>query len=259
MTCGGRFQGPAGIATAAPTSTRSLSVTRRYYAPELPDSGGYVQLSDDEARHAARVMRAQVGDPITLFDGQGRECEATIESIDKRNCLVQAGVPAVVDREPRCRSHFGVAFPKPERAKEMVERLTELGVHRLTPLVCDRTQRPPTDSLLAKLRRIVVESSKQCERNVLMEITEPVPLGEFLQQASGDLRLIAHPEGSQLHAAIPHSAEPSTACVLIGPEGGFTDPEVTEAVRSGYVTVGLGTRIYRVETAASVIAAWLAS
>ncbi|QDV43064.1 Ribosomal RNA small subunit methyltransferase E [Stieleria neptunia] len=243
-------------------------MTRRYYAPDLAPGGGLVPLSDAEASHAARVMRAKVGDVITLFDGCGHESESSIVSIDKRNCVVQAAAAVAIDREPKCRTHLGIALPKPERCKEMIERLTELGVHRVTPLVCQRTQRPPTDSLLTKLRRIVIESSKQCERNVLMTIDAPTSMEAFLAEPRDGVRWIAHPDGKPIQSLAAQSLAAqslaaeidaaTSATVLIGPEGGFSDEEVQTAVDSGYRQIGLAARIYRVETAACVVAAHLA-
>ncbi|PAY21203.1 16S rRNA methyltransferase [Rhodopirellula sp. SM50] len=233
-------------------------MTRRYYAPDLAPGGGLVPLSDDEAGHAARVMRAKVGDVITLFDGCGHESEASIVSIDKRKCVVEAAAAVAIDREPKCRTQLGIALPKPERCKEMIERLTELGVHRVTPLVCQRTQRPPTDSLLTKLRRIVIESSKQCERNVLMTIDAPIPMEAFLAESRDGTGWIAHPDGRPIHTATSGIDTAAGIRALIGPEGGFTDEEVQAAVDSGYEPIGLGARIYRVETAACVVAAHLA-
>ncbi|MCS7470402.1 16S rRNA (uracil(1498)-N(3))-methyltransferase [Stieleria sp. ICT_E10.1] len=233
-------------------------MTRRYYAPDLAPSGGLVRLSDEEASHAARVMRAKVGDVITLFDGCGHESESSIVSIDKRKCVVEAAAAVAIDREPKCRTHLGIALPKPERCKEMIERLTELGVHRVTPLVCQRTQRPPTDSLLTKLRRIVIESSKQCERNVLMTIDAPTPMEAFLAEPRVGAHWIAHPDGKPIHTATSGIDAAASVHALIGPEGGFSDEEVQTAVDSGYEQIGLGARIYRVETAACVVAAHLA-
>ncbi|QEG00014.1 Ribosomal RNA small subunit methyltransferase E [Stieleria maiorica] len=233
-------------------------MTRRYYAPDLPTAGGTVSLSDEEASHAARVMRAKAGDTITLFDGRGHESQASITAIDKRNCVVEAGSAVAVDREPSCRMHFGIALPKPERTKELIERLTELGVHRVTPLVCNRTQRPPTESLLAKLRRIVIESSKQCERNVLMSIDAPMPIDVFLAEPHEGACWIAHPDGRPIRTVAAECQDATAATVLVGPEGGFSDQEVRSAIESGFEQVGLGARIYRVETAACVLAAHLA-
>ncbi|MCO8121973.1 16S rRNA (uracil(1498)-N(3))-methyltransferase [Stieleria sp. TO1_6] len=229
-------------------------MTRRYYVPELPAAGGPVDLSDEEARHAARVMRAESGDEITLFDGRGNESLAVIQAIDKRHCCVSAAAPQLVDREPSREIHLGIALPKPERAKELIERLSELGVKRVTPLVCQRTQRRPTNSLLEKLRRIVIESCKQSERNVLMEISTPVPLEKLCERPFSGVRWLAHPGGGSPVEAASTLGETETVTALIGPEGGFAEEETDLAIGSGYQAIGLGKRIYRIETAATAIA-----
>lgn len=232
-------------------------MTRRYFVPELTMSGGVVRLDEDEARHAARVMRVQVGESITLFDGRGHECEAIVSSIDKRHCIVESAVPVAVDREPTRKVQLAIALPKPDRAKELIERLTEQGVQRVTPIVCQRTQRPPSESLLTKLRRCVIESSKQCGRNVLMMIDDPVAFGEAVDLSGGEWRWLAHPDGESPKADGGLAADSGSASVLIGPEGGFTEEEVACAVDAGFRKVGLGKRIYRIETAAVVAVSWL--
>lgn len=236
-------------------------MTRRYYAPELPLEGGFVPLPGAEAQHASRVMRAAVGDSLVLFDGLGHEAAAVVASIDKRNCTVSAESAAAVDRELSWGLHMGIAMPKPDRAKEMVERLTELGVTRLTPVVCERTQRPPSASLIGKLQRAVIEASKQCGRNVLMRIDAPIALDAFVDTDMAGRRMIAHPGGAELSCESATRADKSSTdaasqdtLVLIGPEGGFTDEEVDSAKSSGFHAVGLGKRIYRIETAACAIA-----
>lgn len=226
-------------------------MTRRYYVPDLPDAGGAVALPDTEAQHASRVMRASVGDSLVLFDGRGHESIAVIEQIDKRSCTVSSKPLRHVDRELSTVLHMAIAMPKPDRAKEMVERLTELGVTRVTPIVCERTQRSPSVSLIEKLRRGVIESSKQCGRNVLMRIDAPIALEAFLDSDVADRRLVAHPDGG-LH--LSDSGSQVDTVVLIGPEGGFTDEEIELARASDYQPVGLGARIYRIETAACAVA-----
>ena len=234
-------------------------MTRRYFVPDLPVGGGQVSLSDEEASHAARVMRAKVGDRVELFDGKGTQADATIDAIDRRSCSLQVSNTREVNRELKTRIELLIAFPKPERAKEMIERLTEIGVQRIVPVVCEHTQRPPSDSLLTKLRRIVIESSKQCGRNHLMQIdsaqtfesaTDEVQLG-----SAASIRLIAHQSGEEF-STIPKDGF-DNATVLIGPEGGFTVDEIKFATARGFSPVGLGTRIYRTETAATVMAALL--
>jgi 16S rRNA (uracil1498-N3)-methyltransferase len=164
-----------------------------------------------------------------------------------------------VSREPPIEITLGVAIPKGERQRWLVEKVVELGVRRLVPLSTERSVAAPTESALARLRRAVIEASKQCGRNYLMEITPGQELAEFVRAPSGDLRWIAHPGGEPLSAIIRRtifvecatgSASAFPRCHLaIGPEGGFAPDEIAAAQAAGWQLVELGPRILRVETA----------
>ncbi len=232
-------------------------MTRRYFASELPTGGGLVGLIGDEAQHAIRVMRVAKGDAITLFDGRGNESEATIVSLGRNQFECNADRSIAVDREPTCEVHLGIAMPKADRARELIERLTELGVASVTPIVAARTQRAPSDSMMEKLRRGVIEACKQCGRNQLLLIHEPVPGQAFFELAAASVRLIAHPMMSSTR--LNEINRETSVAIAIGPEGGWTDEEVAMAVNAGFKSVDLGKRIYRIETAAVAIAAVLVS
>jgi 16S rRNA (uracil1498-N3)-methyltransferase len=233
-------------------------MTRRYFVPDLSIPGGLTTLPDAESQHAIRVMRVKVGDLIELFDGKGNQAEATITQLTRNDCHCESRPAATVDREPARAIHLGIALPKPERARELIERLTELGVKTVTPLVADRSQRPPSDSVIEKLRRGVVEACKQCGRNQLLEIRPTVQAANFFSEAAGSkstTRWIAHPAPE---AMSPQAAQPAREITAaIGPEGGWTDAEFHLAIEHGFQPIQLGKRIYRIETAATVIAAVL--
>lgn len=231
-------------------------MTRRYFVPDLPENGGLVPLPVHEAQHAARVMRVQIGDSIALFNGTGYEAEASVAAISKNECQCEAGPIRFVDREPKIEIHLGIALPKPDRARELIERLTEIGVASVTPLLATRTQRPPSDSLLQKLRRGVIEACKQSGRNQLLSIHEPIRASQFFESCQADHCWIAQPSGT----AFSNWGEVTGSVVsVIGPEGGWTDEEIHSAVSVGFTPIDLGNRIYRIETAATVLAALLAS
>ena len=227
-------------------------MTRRYYVSDLPPNGGLVPLPTAEAQHALRVMRVSVGDSVILFDGQGRESNACVETTGRNECICTAEAMREVDRELPVSLHLAIALPKPDRAREMIERLTEIGVAKVTPLITDRTQRPPSDSLIGKLQRSVIEACKQCERNRLLEINSVVAASEFFRQSHPGRCLIAHPSGTAME--LSGADVPQELAVAIGPEGGFSEAEVDLALNSGFNAVGLGPRIYRIETAATVVA-----
>ena len=231
-------------------------MTRRYFVPDLPLLGGLVSLPEAEAQHASRVMRVQVGDDLILFDGQGNEATASFVQVSRKDCQCQALAAQQMDREPVRDVHLAVALPKPDRARELIERLTEIGVKSLTPLIADRTQRPPTESLLAKLRRGVVEACKQSGRNQLLDLHAPMRSDAFFESCEQGTRWIAHPAVDDVVRAADESG---CFTVAIGPEGGWTGDEVQQATSNGFRAIDLGPRVYRIETAATVIASILAT
>ena len=145
-------------------------------------------------------------------------------------------------------------LPKGDRQKWLVEKATELGVARLVPLVTERAVAQPSENALERLRRAVIEASKQCGRNRLMEIALPKSWDEFLT-ANNQVayRLVAHPSAEE-----PLSSYLQASIVAaIGAEGGFTDEEIARAESQGWKSIGLGPRTLRVETAAVALAARL--
>jgi 16S rRNA (uracil1498-N3)-methyltransferase len=229
----------------------------RFYV-EQSIHGQTAELTGDEARHLATVMRLSVGQQITLFDGSGAEFLASVTNITRQSVRCDIVERRDISRELPFSLSLAVALPKGERQKWLVEKATELGVTSLIPLITERGVAQPVEAAIQRLRRGVIEASKQCGRNRLMEIAEPRRAAEFFaDKANVGMRLIAHPVGQELSSIqFPRHADLIAA---IGPEGGFTDTEVAAASAAGWQSVSLGGRILRVETAAIAIAAWAAS
>ena len=162
-----------------------------------------------------------------------------------------------IDRELPRHITVGVALPKGDRQRYLVEKLTELGVRRLVPLRTERSVVHPDSSRENKLRRSVIEASKQCGRNRLMEIAPLTELDAFLATApSTATRWLADSQGLPASG----SAELGNQVFLaVGPEGGFSSQEQFMARDRGWQPVSLGSRILRIETACTaivVLAAW---
>lgn len=222
------------------------------------------ELTGDEAHHLEKVMRIPVGAEVVAFDGSGAEFRSQVVAFRKGAVRLEVVERVEADRESAVRLHVGVALPKGDRQKVLVEKLVELGVAKLTPIVAARGVALPVDSALVRLERGVVEASKQCRRNVLMQIEPPARWADFVRVASGEgssptLRLIAHPYSTRPDSLRrwPKPAAGEEVVAAIGPEGGFTDEEVAHAIQSGWKSVSLGPRILRVETAAAALAARL--
>ena len=229
-------------------------MSERFFV-EQPITGSTAELVDAEAQHLAKVMRAAVGDEVVLFDGSGAEFAAKVARIAKIAVTLEVVERREINREPRVELTLAVALPKGERQKWLVEKLTELGAARLVPLITERGVAQPVDAAIARLRRAVIEASKQCERNRLMEIAPPREAFEYFAADLPGMKLIAEPGGEQLGAL---AQDVSQLAVAIGPEGGFTPAELKAAMENRWRPVTLGRSILRIETAAIAVAAWSA-
>ncbi len=247
----------------------------RFLVPQLPNQGT-VELPPDEAHHASRVLRCSKDDAVVLFDGLGHEAMATIHSIDKRTVSAVIHSYAFAPRDHSGRLHFAIAMPKGDRQRNTIEKLVELGVDSLSPLETTRSVAVVNEANGERLNRYVVEACKQSGRNRLMNIRPKLSMNDIRaysnsivsNQESDSIAIwILHPkiEGQwsySIHEANSLEKSPEKLLFLVGPEGGFTDREVVDAVAQGARILSLGERIQRVETAAATASVlghcWLA-
>ncbi|MCA9084365.1 MAG: 16S rRNA (uracil(1498)-N(3))-methyltransferase [Planctomycetaceae bacterium] len=235
-------------------------MSERFFCEDL--SHETAVLSDTEAHHALNVLRLKIGAVIELVDGRGTIATARIESTTRRSVETRiVGRTIVPQAETQQRLTVAAVPPKGDRFKWMIEKLTELGVDRFIPLQTTRSVVDPKESRLQKLQATIVSAMKQCGRVFLMQIEPPVDLPSLLKTTSGsDLEiLIAHPpdETTAVHSDLSQrqSRPQKETLILIGPEGGFTEDEVTQVVNAGGTRISLPGSILRIETAAIALAA----
>jgi 16S rRNA (uracil1498-N3)-methyltransferase len=222
-------------------------VSERFYCPDPPQAGRY-RLGPEESRHLARVCRLGIGDFVEIFDGRGFATLAeVVGSSADRTEVVAVGEP-IVGPSPSCSLVLATAIPKGDRFDWLIEKATELGVDRLIPIVAERSVVVPRGTKLNRLRRSIIEASKQCRRARLMELGEPVEWPQIVGESSGSARFLADPLGvtGSTWPDIPRGAE---IVLAVGPEGGFTGPETELAIGTGWFPIRLGYNILRVETA----------
>jgi 16S rRNA (uracil1498-N3)-methyltransferase len=234
-------------------------MARRCYSEE-PITRSQVALAGSEAHHLLHVLRATPGMKVVLFDGLGSEFDAEVAACGRSTVDLSIVNRREVDRELPFPLTLGVALPKGDRQRWIVEKAVELGVTRLVPLVTERSEKQGGE----KLGRYVIEASKQCGRNRLMELAEPQRWDDWLHSPAilaeaapptTARRWIAHPTGRSLR--IEDSVHNRPAKIAIGPEGGLSDGETADAVAAGWELIGLGPRILRIETAAIALVAAL--
>ncbi len=216
---------------------------------------GLVVLQGPEAHHLASVSRIRLGDRVFLFNGDGREYPAAVLEIQKRKVALEVQEPIFTDRELPFHLEVAAPLPKGDRAQFLVEKLTELGVSSFFPLSTYRSVVHPREAKLEKLERYVIEAGKQCGRNVLMKIGPLTSLESYIQAPTDhSLKLMADPSGKGLAETTNRNSSLHSVALVIGPEGGFTEEEISLANAGNWTLINLGPRILRVETAALVLA-----
>jgi 16S rRNA (uracil1498-N3)-methyltransferase len=229
-------------------------MSRRYFL-ETPIAESIATLSGDEAKHLAKVLRAVPGDQVILFAGDGIEHLAEIVEIRKSLVTLSITESRDVCRESERAVQLAVALPKGDRQRYLIEKCVELGVTTIIPLVAERSVAQPAGNALDRCRRYVIEASKQCGRNRLLQIGEPCRAIDYWPQRTASNSYIAHPATDQELADRELPDREAAVHVAIGPEGGFTESEVVAAQDAGWQLLNLGPRILRVETAAVAVAA----
>ncbi len=222
---------------------------------------GKVLLNEKETRHALSVLRLKPGKKVTLMDGRGALYTGQILSL-KGKCLEmavetdrRAGAEARGD-DSGVRVTLGVAVIRPERMEILIQKACELGVHAVAPLLTERSVvRLSKERWAAKItrwRKIAEESCKQCGLAVVPEIETVQDFSEFVASRAQLFEAVLIPtlEGPRKPLAeILKCREARHFLVLIGPEGDFTPGEVQHALSSGALSVDLGPRVLRSETA----------
>ncbi len=219
-------------------------------------SPGLVVLRGPEAHHLGAVCRVRPGDPVCLFNGDGHEYPGRVVEVTRRDVSIEVLSIESPQRELPFKLQVAVPLPRGDRAVFLVEKLTELGVTVMTILSTERSVVTPREAKRDRLERHVIEASKQCGRNTLMRIEPMRPWHEFVRDESlPTVRLLAHPR-----LTAPGLDHPANGDVVaaVGPEGGFSEDELSAAMAAGWQPIDLGPRILRVETAAMVLAARLA-
>jgi 16S rRNA (uracil1498-N3)-methyltransferase len=232
----------------------------RFYLPPEECRGTDPLLSGRESHHALHVLRLRRGEEVTVLDGEGNELLCEVRDAGKNIQLAvvkKNSVPA-----PPCHITLLQAVPKGKIIETIIQKATELGVHRIVPLLTERaaTRLDDADALrkAEKWQLVAIEAIKQCGSAWLPKVEAPVIPEKFLaRRETFELPLIASLQPGSVHARKhfaafknQHGRPPQSVCIWIGPEGDFTPAEVIAAEKAGALPITLGPRVLRVETAA---------
>ncbi len=223
----------------------------RFYIPSLDLSADTVTIADPRVLHqCAKVLRMKMGDEFGVFDENAQEFKLRVLEVNHRKMVAQVMEPIPRHTESAVRVSLYQAIPKKTALFEwVVEKATELGVAEIFPLITERTEKRRM-SKFERLERIAIESAEQCNRLRVPVIHHPVSLDTALEQVKNAYMAYEYADGMDL---VDYGAGLSAGGALqlfIGPEGGFSQREVTAAQKAGVKIYSLGPRILRTETAA---------
>lgn len=235
----------------------------RFFVAPLGPAGSEQSLPEPVVRHV-QVLRLKIGDPLTLFDGMGGECPATLLTLDKRQASVRLDARRDVERETPYRLTLAQGLCSNEKMDWLLEKACELGVARIEPIVAARSvvrlSGERAQRRQAHWEALMRAACEQCGRNRPPSVSGALGFEAWLAapRASDTTRLLLSPRGSQPFAALPEQAPPGEIVLLIGPEGGLDAEEEAAARAAGFRAVSLGARILRAETAGIAMLAALA-
>ncbi|MDA3911972.1 MAG: RsmE family RNA methyltransferase [Bacteroidales bacterium] len=221
-----------------------------YYSPEAV-SGQIISLDQNESHHIAKVMRMQPGDSIYVVDGKGSQFAAKIQGIAKAGVQIAVETCVKFEKTPESLLHIAIAPTKNiSRFEWFLEKVTEIGVAEITPLLCENSERKHIKP--ERLEKIIVAAMKQSKR-LYKPVLHDLQSIENVFNISELEKFIAYCEDIPDEQLISHLNPKRKTIVLIGPEGDFSDTELKTAIQSGYKPVALGNYRLRTETAGVVV------
>ncbi len=228
----------------------------RFFAAKESFTQTSVKITGDDARHIARSLRMAVGDELTVSDGEASEylCRLTKIRDEECECLILSKKLSAC--EPPLDITLFMAYPKSDKLELVIQKAVELGASKIVPFEssrCIKRQKAEkAEKQTARLARIAEEAAKQCGRAKIPTVEASISYKKMLSLASqSELPLFCY-EGSgtrSMKSVLEEHANLKSICIVVGSEGGFSPEEAKEARDAGLISINLGPRILRCETA----------
>lgn len=220
----------------------------RYFCTSL--AGDTALLEGDEAKHLAKVLRAKPGDEVILCDGAGTDCTARVTLASPDRVELEILERRASAAEPATRVTLYVGYPKQDKLEWIIQKGVELGAVRIVPFFSRYCVVQPKKEPEKNVRynRIAAEAAKQSGRGILPTVELPRTFAQMLDELAGyDRALFCYEGGGEPLSRLVEKGQ--NIAIITGAEGGFSEEEAARAADAGAVTIGLGPRILRCETA----------
>lgn len=230
----------------------------RFFVDKEKISENRIVIDGPDAHHIARSLRMAEGDEATVCDNEGGEYRCTLVRIRDEECILEIIETRDSKTEPKVNITLFMAYPKGDKLETVIQKAVELGVSRIIPFESSRCIKRPKAEKIEKqtmrLVRIAEEAAKQCGRAKIPTVTQPMSFSDMLEEANeSTLSLLCYEneDGLTIKDIIKGRETPDSVSVIVGSEGGFSAEEAELAKNSGCISVSLGNRILRCETAPS--------
>lgn len=221
-----------------------------FYNPDIDETTETFSFDKEESRHIIKVLRKKDSDILHVTNGLGLLFETEITLASDNKCIVEVRSIKKTP-EPKFRLHLAVAPTKMnDRFEWFLEKATEIGIQEITPVFCDRSERKVINP--ERFEKIILSAMKQSNETYLPKLNEAISFKEFIKQKKEGLQLIAHCEETDKKSLKEILKPNEDITILIGPEGDFSDKEITLALENNFQPVTLGNTRLRTETAAVV-------
>ncbi|POY37067.1 16S rRNA (uracil(1498)-N(3))-methyltransferase [Solitalea longa] len=225
-----------------------------FFTPDI--IGDFYQLNEEESKHCVRVLRLVNGDIIYLIDGKGGFYKTEIVDAHPKRCALKV---LEVEQQYGKRNfylHIAIAPTKNiERIEWFLEKVTEMGVDEITPIICQRSERK--DVKTDRLNKIIISAMKQSLKAYQPKLNDSIDFKRFIVQSNEKVKFIAHCLDTDRKSLGQSYHKETEVLVLIGPEGDFSEEEITLAMNNGFAPITLGESRLRTETAGVVACAQL--
>lgn len=209
-----------------------------------------ISLADETFHYLTRVLRARLNFLVCLFNGLGGEYQGKITAIDKSKVTVKLDAFNPENRESPVKIFLAQALSKGKRMDYVIQKATELGVHKIIPIITERTELKWDDEnaeiRLNRWQQIIISACEQCGRNLLPAITHPIILEDWLRSSPHEKKIVLAPSAT---AKVVFSPCADNVALLVGPEGGLSQDELILTQQFAFQPLALGPRILRTETA----------
>ena len=226
-----------------------LNKMHLFYTPDIQPTHPQYFLSEEESKHAIRVLRLNVGDEVQLIDGRGGLYAAEIKDAHPKRTILQINSVKLEFNKRNHYLHIAIAPTKNiERLEWFLEKATEIGIDEISLIICQRSERK--EAKTDRLNKIITAAIKQSIKAYHPILNEPESLAKLMTREFDGQKFIAHCEvGDKVNlkqAIVPGGKY----LILIGPEGDFTPKEIEDALSNGFKAITLGESRLRTETAA---------